>query len=61
VEAALAGYSAARLKRVRRVQAEARRNGRAYHAGFPLSLARDLVIRRSGPERLSERYGWLYG
>jgi salicylate hydroxylase len=46
---------------VRRVQREARRNGRIYHLPWPADLARDLVIRRLGPERMSGRYAWLYG
>ena len=58
---ALARYAASRLARVRKVQREARRNRRVYHLPWPASLARDLVIRRLGPERMSERYAWLYG
>jgi salicylate hydroxylase len=61
VEPALARYAASRLRRVRRVQREARRNGRIYHLPWPADLARDLVIRRLGPERMSGRYAWLYG
>jgi salicylate hydroxylase len=58
---ALARYAASRVKRVRKVQREARRNRRVYHLPWPASLARDLAIRRLGPERMSERYAWLYG
>ena len=61
VPAALRAYAGARLPRVRRVQAEARRNGRIYHLGGPAAFARDVVLARSKPERLAERYGWLYG
>jgi salicylate hydroxylase len=60
IPAALAAYSRARLARVRHVQAEARRSGRIYHLGGPAALARDLVLRRTVPARLTERYGWLY-
>lgn len=59
--AALARYGDERLARVARVQTAARRNGRIYHAGAPLAFARDLVMRRLGPERMAERYAWLYG
>jgi salicylate hydroxylase len=59
--AALTAYAASRLARVRRVQKEARRNGRIYHAGPLLALGRDLVMRRLGPDGMAERYAWLYG
>jgi salicylate hydroxylase len=59
--AALARYGDERLARVGRVQTAARRNGRIYHAGAPLAFARDLVMRRLGPERMAARYDWLYG
>jgi salicylate hydroxylase len=59
--AALARYAEARLARVRRVQTAARRNGRIYHAAAPVAFARDLVMRRLGPEGMTARYAWLYG
>jgi salicylate hydroxylase len=58
---ALKHYQRARLSRVRRVQATARRNGRAYHAAGPVAFARNLVMRRLGPDGMRERYAWLYG
>jgi salicylate hydroxylase len=61
VAPALARYAASRLRRVQKVQREARRNRSVYHLPWPASLARDLVIRRLGPERMSGRYTWLYG
>ncbi|MDB5592786.1 FAD-dependent oxidoreductase [Enterovirga sp.] len=61
VPAALLRYGRERLDRVRRIQAAAQRNGRAYHAGWPTSLARDLVMRRLGPAGMLARYGWVYG
>lgn len=61
VQPALARYAASRLRRVRRVQAQARRNSSVYHLPWPADLARDIVIGRLGPERMSERYAWLYG
>ena len=45
---ALTAYQRERLGRVRRVQRQARRNGRIYHAGRVVSLARNLTIRRLG-------------
>ena len=53
--------AAARLKRARRVQTAARRNGFAYHAAGPAAWVRDAVLRRSGPQGMAERYAWLYG
>ncbi len=61
VPGTVARYGRERLARVRKVQDQARRNGRVYHAGGPLAFARDLVMRRLGPEGMSARYDWLYG
>ncbi|MDJ1159405.1 FAD-dependent monooxygenase [Chelatococcus sp. SYSU_G07232] len=61
VPAALALYEAARRPRAQRVQEGARSNARAYHLAWPLSMARDAVIRRLGPEGMVARYDWLYG
>ena len=60
-EKALKAYESERLSRVRRVQREARRNGRIYHAGPLVAAARNLVMRRLGPEGMAARYAWLYG
>lgn len=60
IPTALAAYSRARLARVRRVQSEARRNGRIYHLGGPAAFARNVVLGRSDPDKLTERYSWLY-
>lgn len=59
--AALARYAKERTPRVRRVQETARANGRAYHAGALISLARNLVMGRLGPAGMTERYAWIYG
>jgi salicylate hydroxylase len=61
VRAALRAYGSGRLRRVRRVQIAARRNGAIYHAAGPVAWARDLVMRRLAPEGMAERYAWLYG
>jgi salicylate hydroxylase len=61
VPAALRAYARSRLRRVRRVQRAARRTGAIYHAAGPLAWARDLVMRRLGPEDMAKRYAWLYG
>jgi salicylate hydroxylase len=61
IPAAFRSYEAIRLRRVRRVQAQARRNGRIYHMGGLMSLARDAVMARIGPQGMAERYAWLYG
>ncbi len=59
--AALRSYDKARLARVRRIQDGARRNARIYHAGGITRLARNLAMRRLGPEGMAERFAWLYG
>jgi salicylate hydroxylase len=58
---AFESYEAQRLGRVRKVQHHARRNGRIYHLAGPAAFARDVVIRRLGPEGMTARYAWLYG
>ena len=60
VPTAFAAYAKARAQRVARVQEESRGNGRNYHMGWPLSMARDFALKRLGPEGLRNRYGWLY-
>lgn len=60
IPAALAAYAAGRKDRVARVQAQSRANGRTYHLGMPLSLGRDLVMRRLGPDGMRARQDWLY-
>jgi len=57
----LAAYEKQRLKRAARVQVEARRNGRIYHAGSVIAFGRDQVMRHLGPEGMTRRYDWLYG
>ena len=61
VPGSLEAYGDRRGPRVRRVQREARRNGRIYHASGAVALGRDLVIRGLGPRRMTRRYDWLYG
>lgn len=58
--AALRRYEALRFERVARVQREARRNDIIYHLSGPFALARDLLLRTMGGERLLTRYDWLY-
>ena len=58
---ALRAYEAARQRRVARVQREARQNSWRYHLSGPLAFARDTVLASLGPERLLQRYDWLYG
>lgn len=61
VATALQSYAKQRLPRVQRLQRAARRNGGVYHAGALVSLGRNLVMGRLGPERMTERYDWIYG
>ncbi|MDQ0393933.1 FAD-dependent monooxygenase [Labrys monachus] len=61
IPARLALYSARRLPRVTRLQAEARSNGERYHWSWPFSAARDLGLAAMGGRKLVERYDWIYG
>jgi salicylate hydroxylase len=61
VPRALARFGAARRGRAARVQSGARRNARIYHTAGPIALARNLAMRRLGPEGMTRRYDWIYG
>jgi salicylate hydroxylase len=61
IATALARFARERRARVARVQGEGRKNGRVYHAGFPLAAARDLALRAMGETGMRRRYEWLYG
>jgi salicylate hydroxylase len=61
ITAALKQYGRARQARVRRVQRTARQQGRIYHLGGPLAIARDVAIRALGPDRMLARQDWIYG
>jgi salicylate hydroxylase len=54
-------YEKQRLQRAIRVQNEARKNGRIYHAGSVIAFGRDRVMGYLGPEGMTKRYDWLYG
>ena len=60
VPVALKLYERQRRGRVARVQRAARQAGRIYHLASPLALARDLVIKAMGPERMLARQNWIY-
>jgi salicylate hydroxylase len=53
-------YEAMRGPRVRRVQREARDNGRRYHLSGLSARARDMAMRFLGGRKLRARYDWLY-
>jgi salicylate hydroxylase len=57
---AFAAYARERRPRVARLHAVARQNAGRYHMAWPLSLARDMVLRHSAPDKLLARYEWLY-
>ncbi|MEA2882612.1 MAG: hypothetical protein QOH32_1868 [Bradyrhizobium sp.] len=57
---ALERYAGLRRTRVARVQRMARVNGKIYHLSGAAALARDLVIRTLGTERMMGRQDWIY-
>ena len=61
IEAALTRYADHRRPRATRVAAAAARNGRIYHFGGALALARNAVLSATPPARLMEGYDWVYG
>ncbi|WP_127143216.1 FAD-dependent monooxygenase [Pelagibacterium montanilacus] len=54
-------FTALRRPRVHKVMDISEANGRAFHMRWPLSLARDTVIRMQGPHGHLRRLDWLYG
>jgi len=60
IPAALQRYASLRQPRVARVQRTAKQNGRIYHLGGPLAVARDAVMQTLGGRRLLARQDWIY-
>ena len=58
---ALTGWSTARRRRVLRVARRGAFNQFTWHAAGPIAVARNLVLRALGPERLAAQLDWLYG
>ncbi|MHA1518308.1 MAG: FAD-dependent monooxygenase [Alphaproteobacteria bacterium] len=58
---AFSAYETARRARATRLQREARRMGRIYHAQGPIRLARNFVLRHGAPDKLLHKFDWLYG
>jgi salicylate hydroxylase len=54
-------FSNIRQKRAKKIAAAARMNGRIYHLGWPISLARDKSIKLLGAKGMARKYKWLYG
>lgn len=61
LEVALKRYEQARRSRVLAVERRGRLNEFAWHASFPVSMARNMFLRLRGPERLAADMDWLYG
>lgn len=60
IETAFQNYVRLREPRARRVQQEARFNGKIYHMPTLLSWARNLKLRNTSPDAFFQRYAWLY-
>jgi salicylate hydroxylase len=60
ISGALTSYEEIRRPRVKRVAARGRFNRFAWHAGFPLSFGRDIVLRLR-EKTLAADLDWLYG
>ena len=60
IPAALKRYGQMRRPRVLQIQRAARRSGQIYHLTGPLALARDLVIKALGVNRMLARQNWIY-
>lgn len=58
--AAREAYAEARTPRTRRLAAQTDRQGLIYHLGPPVSLARDLAMRRLGPGAVLKQIDWIY-
>jgi salicylate hydroxylase len=60
IAAAFRTYETARSARAARLQAASRRQGDIYHMREPAALARDIVMRLLGPQRMLARQDWIY-
>ena len=60
LENAFQNYVRLREPRARRVQQEARFNGKIYHMPTMLAWARNLKLRNTSPDAFFQRYAWLY-
>jgi salicylate hydroxylase len=60
VPAALERYAGSRRARVTRVQRAAWQAGKIYHLGGAAAVARDLVIKAMGGQRVLARQDWIY-
>lgn len=60
-EKAFSSYAALRQPRTRRVAALSAQNGRIFHLPWPMSMARNLVMRLQGPRAHLGRLDWIYG
>lgn len=58
---ALIEWNVARRRRVLRVARRGAFNEFAWHARGPIAMARDMVLRMRGPQRLAADLDWLYG
>ena len=59
-EAAFIAYQEARAERAGRVQLEARRLGRLYHASGIGRWLRNWYMRRTPPDKILDGVAWLY-
>ena len=59
-EAAFSRYAEMRQPRTRRIAALSAENGRIFHLPWPLSVARNMVIRLQGPRAHLKRLNWVY-
>ncbi len=57
---ALQAYEAARRPRIEKMSKLVKWNNRVYHMGFPLRIARDLMMRSNTPGQLLNRLNWIY-
>ncbi len=57
---ALTLYAKARQDRVSQVAAHSAKNGRIFHMGWPMSVARDMVMTLEGPRGHLRRLDWIY-
>ena len=60
IEPGLRAYEAERMPRTAKIQLAARQQASIYHLSGLSGMARDLVMKGLGPERLQARYDWIY-
>ncbi len=60
IAGAFSSYESLRKSRTQRIATDSLRLGNVYHAGGPVRIARNLVLRLTDPSGFLDRMAWIY-